>query len=61
MKKNILHMIKGLLHCYYRVIALILVNIIPSMDIEGHELSSVRGYPKEGHIHQYQCNNPCII
>ena len=33
---------------YYRVIALILVNIVPSWDIEGRELASVRGYPIEG-------------
>ena len=33
---------------YYRVIALILVNIVPSWDIEGRELASVRRYPNEG-------------
>ena len=33
---------------YYRVIALILVNIVPSWDIEGRELASVRRYPIEG-------------
>ena len=34
---------------YYRVIALISVNIVPSWDIEGRELASVRRYPNEGH------------
>ena len=33
---------------YYRVIALILVDIVPSWDIEGRELASVRRYPNEG-------------
>ena len=33
---------------YYRVIALISVNIVPSWDIEGRELASVRSYPNEG-------------
>ena len=33
---------------YYRVIALISVNIVPSWDIEGRELASVRRYPNEG-------------
>ena len=33
---------------YYRVIALISANIVPSLDIEGHELASVRRYPNEG-------------
>ena len=33
---------------YYRVIALISVNIVPSWDIEGRELASVRRYPYEG-------------
>ena len=32
----------------YRVIALILVNIVPGWDIEGRELASVRRYPNEG-------------
>ena len=32
----------------YRVIALILANIVPSLDIEGRELGSVRRYPNEG-------------
>ena len=30
---------------YYRVIALISVNIVPSWDIEGFELASVHRYP----------------
>ena len=33
---------------YYRVIALISANIVPSWDIEGRELASVRRYPNEG-------------
>ena len=33
---------------YYRVIALISANIVPSLDIEGCELASVRRYPNEG-------------
>ena len=33
---------------YYRVIALISVNIVPSWDIEGRELASVHRYPNEG-------------
>ena len=33
---------------YHRVIALILVNIVPSWDIEGHELASIRRCPSEG-------------
>ena len=33
---------------YYRVIALISANIVPSLDIEGRELVSVRRYPNEG-------------
>ena len=32
----------------YRVIALILVNIVPSWDIEGRKLVSVRRFPIEG-------------
>ena len=37
------HILQG-----YRVIALILGNIVPSRDIEGRELASVRSYPSEG-------------
>ena len=33
---------------HYRVIALISVNIVPSWDIEGRELASVRRYHNEG-------------
>ena len=33
---------------YYRVIALISADIVPSLDIEGRELASVRRYPNEG-------------
>ena len=33
---------------YYRVIALISANIVPSLDIEGRELASDRRYPNEG-------------
>ena len=33
---------------YYRVIALISADIVPSFDIEGSELASVRRYPNEG-------------
>ena len=33
---------------YYRVIALISANIVPSLDIEGRELASGRRYPNEG-------------
>ena len=33
---------------YYRVIALISADIVPSLDIEGCELASVRRYPNEG-------------
>ena len=33
---------------YYRVIALISADIVPSLDIEGRELESVRRYPNEG-------------
>ena len=33
---------------YYRVIVLISANIVPSLDIEGRELASVRRYPNEG-------------
>ena len=32
----------------YRVIALISANIVPSWDIEGSKLASVRRYPNEG-------------
>ena len=38
----------GLSSLYYRVIALISANIVPSWDIEGRELASVRRYPNEG-------------
>ena len=40
--------VNGLIPLYYRVIALISVNIVPSWDIEGRELASVRRYPNEG-------------
>ena len=33
---------------YYRVIALISADIVPSLDIEGRELASIRRYPNEG-------------
>ena len=33
---------------FIRVIALISMNIVPSSDIEGRELASVRRYPNEG-------------
>ena len=33
---------------YYRVIALISTNIVPSLDIKGRDLASVRRYPNEG-------------
>ena len=33
---------------YYRVIALISANIVPSLDIEGRKLASVRRYQNEG-------------
>ena len=33
---------------YYRVIILISADIVPSLDIEGHELASVRRYPNDG-------------
>ena len=33
---------------FYRVIALISSDIVPSLDIEGRELASVRRYPNEG-------------
>ena len=33
---------------YYRVIALILVNIVPRWDMEGRELASVLRYLNEG-------------
>ena len=36
-------------YLYYRVIVLISVNIVPSWDIEGRELASVRRYPNKGH------------
>ena len=49
-------------YLYYRVIALISVNIVPSSDIEGRELASVRRNPNEGqNFHRYQCDNPFII
>ena len=32
----------------YRVIALISADIVPSLDIEGRELASIRRYPNEG-------------
>ena len=32
----------------YRVIALISADIVPSLDIDGRELASVRRYPNEG-------------
>ena len=34
-------------YMYYRVIALISANIVPSLDIEGRELARVRRYPNE--------------
>ena len=37
--------LKGL---YYRVIAMKSVNIVPSWDIEGYNLASIRRYPNEG-------------
>ena len=37
---------------YYSVIALILVDIVPSWDIEGRELASVRRYPNEGQYYR---------
>ena len=33
---------------YYRVIALVSADIVPSLDIEGRELASVRRYPNKG-------------
>ena len=39
---------------YYRVITLILVNIVPRWNIEGRSQA-------RDNIHQYQCNNPFII
>ena len=33
---------------YYRVIALISADIVPSLDIEGRKLASVRRYSNEG-------------
>ena len=33
---------------FYRFIALISANIVPSLDIEGRELASVRRNPNEG-------------
>ena len=36
----------------YNVIALILVNIAPSRDIEGREFASVRKYPNEGQYYR---------
>ena len=33
---------------YYRVIALISADIVPSLDIEGCELASICRYPNEG-------------
>ena len=33
---------------YYGVIALISADIVPSLDIDGRELASVRRYPNEG-------------
>ena len=38
----------GTCRLYCRVIALILVNIVPSWDIEGRELAIDRRYPIEG-------------
>ena len=40
------------LYLYYRVIALILAHIVPSLDIEGRELASVRRYQNEGQYSQ---------
>ena len=50
------------LHCLLRPICpnIILVNIVQSWDIEGHELASV-DIPSRDSIHQYQCDNPFII
>ena len=44
--KNILKNTK--IKLYYRVIALISADIVPSLDIEGRELASVRRYPNKG-------------
>ena len=38
-----------------------LVNIVPSWNIEGREIASVRKSPNEVQYNQYQCNNPFII
>ena len=46
LKKNVIYTVMVTL--YYRVIALISVNIVPSWDIEGRELASGRRYPNEG-------------
>ena len=47
---------------YYRVIALISVNIVPSWDIEGRELASVRRYPNEGQYSSISARyNPFMI
>ena len=43
---------------YYRVIALILVDIVPSWDIEGRELASVRRYPNEGQYSPISVRQP---
>ena len=41
-------MYKARVFLYYRVIALISADIVPSFDIEGPELASVSRYPSEG-------------
>ena len=42
-----MHLVRGIVQIYYRVIALISVNIVPSWDIEGRELASIRRYPND--------------
>ena len=46
---------------YYRVTALISVNIVPSWDIYGRELVSVRRYHNGGQYSPNLCSNPFVI
>ena len=43
---------------YYRVIALISANIVPSLDIKGRELASVRRYSNEGQYSPLSAQQP---
>ena len=47
-----------MVYYYYRVNALILVNIVPSCELKDASLRASVDIPMRDNIYQYQCNNP---